>query len=80
VPDGVELPIGGGYAAVALPEPPQQVPGGVAVQEFFVVPACMPADGLADPALDPCELLVAGRQRSGGDQDGAQVLDGLARR
>ena len=80
LPDRVELAIGGGCAAVALPQPPQQVPGRVAVQQFLVVRAGVLADGLADPALDPGELLVAGRQRSGSDQDTAQVLDGLAGR
>jgi len=50
------------------------------VQQFFVFRAGMLGDGLADPALDPGELLVAGGQRCGGDQDGTQVLDGLAGR
>ena len=50
------------------------------MQQFLVVRAGVLADGLADPALDPGKLLVAGRQRSGSDQEGAQVLDGLARR
>jgi hypothetical protein len=50
------------------------------VQQFFVFRAGVLADGLGDPALDPRELLVADGQRRGGDQDGAQVLDGFAGR
>jgi hypothetical protein len=50
------------------------------VQDLPVGGVGVLADGLPDPALDPGELLVAGGQRPGGDQDGAQVLDGLSGR
>jgi len=77
LPDRVELAIGGSRVAVALPQPAQQVPGRVAVQQFFVVRAGVLADGLADPALDPGQLLVAGRQRCGGDQTARRCSMGL---
>jgi hypothetical protein len=35
-------------------------------------------DGVADPVLEPGEDLVAGREGAGGDQDAAQVPEGLA--
>ena len=50
------------------------------MQQFFVFRVGVLADSLADPALDAGELLVAGGQRTGGHQDGAQVLDGFAGR
>jgi hypothetical protein len=37
-------------------------------------------DGGSDPAFDAYQVFVAGRQRVGGDQDRAQVLDRFAHR
>ncbi len=58
--DHIELTVGGWGAAVALPEPSQHVPDRVAVQQLFVFGVAALVDGLGDPPLDPCELLVAG--------------------
>ena len=40
----------------------------------------VPSDGRGDPAFDAYQMFVAGRQRIGGDQDRAQVLNRFAHR
>ena len=53
-------PDGGLGVAVALPKPSQQMPDRVAVQQLTALGGGVLVDGLGDPPLDPCELLVAG--------------------
>ena len=51
---------------------PQQGEGG-----FIPAPAAF-VEGRVDPAFESGKVLIAGRQRAGGDQDAAQVLERLA--
>jgi hypothetical protein len=62
----------------AAAEPADDVPGGVPVQQPALVRAGASGDGLGDPGFQPGQLLVAGRQRPGGDEDRAQVPQRLA--
>ena len=78
--DRGELAVGRRRAVVALAQPAQQVPDRVAVQQFLIVTVTEVAKGGVDPVLEPGEVFIAGGQRAGGDQDGAQVLDRFAGR
>ena len=74
---GDQLGVGGVSAVVALPQPVQQVPDGVAVQQLPLPGIVAFGEGACDPAFQAGQVLIAGRQGTGGDQDGAQVLDRL---
>ena len=73
------LAVGGVGAADPVAQPAQDVPGRVAVQDLLLLRVSPGGDGLRDPAFELDEVLVAGGQRSGGDQDAAQVRQWLAR-
>ena len=73
------LVVGGVGAADPVAQPAQDVPGRVAVQDLLLLPVGPAGDGLRDPAFELDEVLVAGGQRSGGDQDAAQVRQWFAR-
>src|ERR1017187_1357097 len=80
VPSGdVGLAAGRVGAADPLAQPAQYVPDRVAVQGLLLLPVSPAGDGLRDPAFELDEVLVAGGQRSGGDQDAAQMGQRLAR-
>ena len=53
------------------------MPDGVAMQELLLAGVGAFGDGPGDPVFQPRQLLIAWRQRPGGDQDRAQVPDGL---
>src|SRR6266702_3802997 len=53
--------------------PADEVPGRVAVQDFLLLRIGPAGGGLRGPAFELDEVLVAGGQRSGGDQDAAQM-------
>src|SRR6266699_704005 len=73
------LVVGGVGAADPVTQPAEYVPGRVAVQDLLLLPVGPAGDGLRDPAFELDEVLVAGGQRSGGDQDAAQMHQWLAR-
>jgi hypothetical protein len=75
-PDG--LGVGGFCAPDPAAQPAEQVPDGVAVQEFPFARAGPAGDDAGDPALQPGHLLISPGQGPGGDQHAAQVLDRLA--
>ena len=77
---GDQLGVGGVSAVVALPQPVQQVPDGVAVQQLPLPGIVAFGEGACDPAFEAGQVFIAGRQGTGGDQDGAQVLDRFAGR
>jgi hypothetical protein len=58
-------------------QPAQDVPGRVAVQDLLLLGVSPGGGGLRGPAFELDEVLVAGGQRSGGDQDAAQMVSGL---
>ena len=64
-------------AVVTAAKPAHQVPDGVTMQDWLLAVA---GDGDRDPAFETGQVLIARRQRTGGDQDRAQVLDRLAHR
>jgi hypothetical protein len=64
--------------AKALPQPAQVMPDRVAMQDTPLHRVRAGGDGGGDPPLQTDEPLVAGRQRAGGDQDAAQMLERLA--
>ena len=76
--DGDGLAVSDVIAAGAAPEPAQGVPDGVAVQQLPLAGIVAAGDGGRDPVLEADHVLVAGRQRAGGDQDAAQVPDRFA--
>ena len=76
--DGDGLAVGDVLAAGAAPEPAQGVPGGVAVQQLPLAGIVTSGDESGDPVFEADHVLVAGRQRAGGDQDATQVPDRLA--
>src|SRR6266704_3869154 len=67
------LAVGGVGAADPVTQPAQDVPGRVAVQDFLLLRIGPAGGGLRGPAFELDEVLVAGGQRSGGDQDAAQM-------
>src|SRR5450759_482761 len=73
-----DLSMGGVRAAQPVAKPPQHMPDGVAVQQLLLVGVGSGGDRLADPALQPDQMLVPGGQCPDGDQNGAQVLDRFA--
>ena len=76
--DADGLTVGGGLAVVASPQPVHAVPDGVAVQQRPLFGIAAPGDGGRDRLLEAGQVLVAGRQRAGGDQDAAQVPERFA--
>jgi hypothetical protein len=74
------LGVGGVSAVVALPQPAQQVPDGVAVQQLPLPGIVAFGEDACDPAFQAGQMFITRRQGAGGDQDGAQVLDRLASR
>ena len=71
--DGDGLAVGDVLVAGAAPEPAQGVPGGVTVQQLPFAGIVTSGDDGRDPVFEADHVLVAGRQRAGGDQDAAQV-------
>jgi len=67
---------GGGGVAGAVPKPAQDMPGRVSVQELTVVRVST-SDRFGDPRFELSEVLIAFRQGVGGDEHGAEVMDGL---
>ena len=61
-----------------MPQPAQQVPDGVAVQQLLLPGIAAFGEGACDPAFEAGQVFITGRQGTGGDQDGAQVLDRFA--
>jgi len=53
--------------------PVQRVPEGVAVQQRALFGVGAVGEGCGDPVLESDQVFVAGGQRTGGDQDAAQV-------
>ena len=78
LPDEDDLVVGGVGASCASAQPAQQVPDRVAVQQCCSSGSARSAMVAVDPAFESDHVLVAGGQGSRGDQDAAQVLDGLA--
>jgi hypothetical protein len=79
VPLGAEeLAVGGVLSGQTAAEPAHDVPDGVLVQQLALGGATAFGDSPGDPGFQPGELLVAGRQRPGGDEDRAQVPQRLA--
>src|SRR5262249_55993928 len=72
------LGVGGGGGVGAPPEPAQQVPDGVTVQQLPLPGVAAFGEGVFDPAFEAGQGFITGRQCAGGDQDGAQVLGRLA--
>jgi hypothetical protein len=62
-------------AVVPATEPAHQVPGGVAAQDLPLLRVGAAAEDIADEAFQPGHLLIAGRQRPGGDQHAAHVRE-----
>lgn len=54
------------------------MPERVATQQLPVVAPAVFVEGHVDPAFESGKVFIAGRQRAGGDQDAAQVLERLA--
>ncbi len=80
VPAGdIGLTAGRVGAADPLAQPADHVPDRVAVQDLLLLPVSPVSDGPRDPAFELDKVLVAGGQRSGGDQDAAQMGQRLAR-
>jgi hypothetical protein len=82
---GLDVPLGGQGLAVGGMRPGQpaaqaahDVPDGVAVQQLALARVGAFGDGPGDPGLQPGQLLIAGRQGAGGNQDRAQVPQRLA--
>jgi hypothetical protein len=77
VHDGVLL-MGGGLAVVAAPQPAQQVPVGVAVQDLTLVGVGSGGEDVAEKPFQAGHLLVTFRQCPGGDEHAAQVREDRA--
>ena len=69
--------MGGVGASCALSQAPQHVPKGVPAQQVLFIGVCALGDGGVDPVFESHHVFVAGGQDSRGDEDAAQVLDGL---
>ena len=65
-------------AAQPAAQPTDHVPDGVAVQQLLLARVGAFGDGPGDPAFQPGHLLIARRQRPGGDQDARRCSSGLA--
>jgi len=74
VHDGVLLDRGG-LAVVPAPQPAQQVPAGIPVQDLALVRVGAGGEGVADEPFETGHLLIAWRQCPGGDQYAAQVRE-----
>lgn len=66
---------GDGPAVVPAAEPAQQVPGRVAAQDLPLLRVGAAVDHVGGEAFQAGHLLVAGRQRPGGDEHAAQVRE-----
>jgi hypothetical protein len=66
------------FLAQASPQAAKVVPDRVAVQDPTLSGVGAGPDRGGDPAFQGDEAFVAGRQGAGGDQDAAQVGEGLA--
>jgi hypothetical protein len=71
------LVVGGVGASGPLSQAPQHVPQGVPSQQVLFLGVCSLGDGGIDPVFESHHLFVAGGQDSRGDEDAAQMLDGL---
>ncbi len=72
------LEVAGVGGAEAAAQPAQMVPDRVAVQQLPLGGIGTRGDGVGDPPFERDEPFVAGRERTAGDQDGPQVVEGLA--
>lgn len=70
--------MGGVGAPYALSQAPQHVPKGVPAQQVLFIGVCSLGYGGVDPLFKPDHVFVARGQDSRGDEDAAQVFDGLA--
>jgi hypothetical protein len=74
VHDGVLLNRGGD-AVVAAAKPAQQMPDGVAVEDLTLAEVGPGGEDIVEEALQPGHVLIAWRERPGGDQHAAQVRE-----
>ena len=75
---GDDLTVGGVGAVEPATQPAEHMPHGVAVQHLPLVGVVAFGDHPCDPAFEAGQVFVARRQRCGGDQDTAQVMQELA--
>jgi len=71
------LRVGGVGILVPSAESPHQVPEAIALEELPFLGIGAGCDGGGDPPVEPGHLLVPWRERTGGDEDGTEVLDRL---
>jgi hypothetical protein len=75
---GDDLTVGGVGAVEPATQPAEHMPHGVAVQHLPLVGVVAFGDHPCDPAFEAGQVFVARRQRCGGDQDTAQVMQELS--